>query len=91
MATEKITHYTQPRQFEPLLPQNRLDELRQRTRAVVVKSLHLTGSAHPATIANLRELVRAMNSYYSNRISSTVIRTQAWRTPEMSFATATSV
>ncbi len=68
MPAEKITHYTQPRQFEPLLPQNRLDELRQRTRAVVVKSLHLTGSAHPATIANLRELVRAMNSYYSNRI-----------------------
>ncbi len=68
MPTEKITHYTQPRQFEPLLPQNRLDELRQRTRAIVVKSLHLTGSAHSATIANLRELVRAMNSYYSNRI-----------------------
>lgn len=68
MTSEQITHYTQPYQFEPLLPQNRLDELRQRTREVVVKSIQLTSSAHPATIASLRELVRAMNSYYSNQI-----------------------
>lgn len=67
MSTQSITHYTQPHQFEPLLPQNRLEELRQRTREVLVKSLQLT-SAHPVTIATLRELVRAMNSYYSNRI-----------------------
>lgn len=68
MPTKQIIHYTQPHQFEPLLPQKRLDELRQRTRVVVMKSLHLTASAHPATTASLRELVRAMNSYYSNRI-----------------------
>src|SRR5487761_1969383 len=68
MTPEQIIHYTQPHQFEPLLPQKRLDELRQRTCAVVLKSLQLTGGAHPATIASLRELVRAMNSYYSNRI-----------------------
>lgn len=68
MRPEKIDRYTQPRQFEPLLPQRRLEELRQRTRVVVEQSLKLTGSAHPATIASLRELVRAMNSYYSNRI-----------------------
>lgn len=63
-----IDQYTQPHQFEPLLPQRRLDELRQRARAVVELSLRLSGSAHPATIASLRELVREMNSYYSNRI-----------------------
>lgn len=68
MSHRQIAQYTQPHQFEPLLPQKRLDELRQRTRAIAVKSLQLTGSAHPATIASLRELVRAMNSYYSNRI-----------------------
>lgn len=68
MTHRQIAQYTQPHQFEPLLPQKRLDELRQRTRAIAVKSLQLTGSAHPATIASLRELVRAMNSYYSNRI-----------------------
>lgn len=68
MSLKKIDHYTQPHQFEPLLPQQRLDELRRPARAVVERSLRLAGSAHPATIASLRELVRAMNSYYSNRI-----------------------
>jgi Fic family protein len=68
MSPKTIDHYTQPHQFEPLLPQQRLDELRRPARAVVERSLRLAGSAHPATIASLRELVRAMNSYYSNRI-----------------------
>lgn len=64
----KIEQYTQPHQFGPLLPQRRLEEFRQRTRTVVERSLRLSGSAHPATIGSLRELVREMNSYYSNRI-----------------------
>lgn len=68
MCPNRIAHYTQPHQFEPLLPQQRQDELRQRARSVVEQSLKLIGCAHPATIASLRELVRAMNSYYSNRI-----------------------
>jgi Fic family protein len=68
MTSVKIEHYTQPHQFEPLLPQRRLDEFRQRTRAVVEQSLRLSSSAHPATVGSLRELVREMNSYYSNRI-----------------------
>lgn len=68
MSPKNIDRYTQPHQFEPLLPQQRLDELRRPARAVVERSLRLAGSAHPATIASLRELVRAMNSYYSNRI-----------------------
>jgi Fic family protein len=68
MTSTKIDRYTQPHQFEPLLPQQRLDGFRQRTRAVVEQSLRLSGSAHPATVASLRELVREMNSYYSNRI-----------------------
>ncbi len=68
MSPSKINHYTQPAQFEPLMPQRRLDELEERARAVVARSFLLAGSAHPATIARLRELVLAMNSYYSNRI-----------------------
>jgi Fic family protein len=64
----KIDHYTDPHQFEPLLPQRRLDEFRARTRGVVEQSVGLSAGAHPATIASLRELVREMNSYYSNRI-----------------------
>lgn len=60
--------YTDPVQFEPLQPQQGREVLRQRSRQVIEKSLALTASAHPATLADLRELVRAMNSYYSNRI-----------------------
>ena len=63
-----LAGYTQPQQFEPLLPQRRLEELRVRTRALVGQSFRLAGAAHATTIASLRELVRAMNSYYSNRI-----------------------
>ncbi|MBI3524289.1 MAG: Fic family protein [Betaproteobacteria bacterium] len=63
-----VAHYTQPQQFEPLLPQKRLEELRVRTRALVEQSFRLAGGAHATTVASLRELVRAMNSYYSNRI-----------------------
>lgn len=64
----KIERYTQPHQFEPLLPQRRLEEFRQRARMLVEQSLRLSSSAHPATVSSLRELVREMNSYYSNRI-----------------------
>ena len=67
-APQTIAQYTHPSQFEPLLPQQQLGELRTRTRAVVEKSFQLTSRAHPTTIASLCELVRAMNSYYSNRI-----------------------
>lgn len=64
----KIEHYTDPHQFEPLLPQRRLEAFRLRTRSVIEQSVTLSGGAHPVTIATLRELVREMNSYYSNRI-----------------------
>lgn len=68
MKSSVIAQYTLPHQFEPLLPQSGLDALRQRSRAVIEQSLRLTAAAHPDTIASLRELVREMNSYYSNRI-----------------------
>jgi Fic family protein len=58
----------QPHQFEPLLPQKELDELVLGTRKVVELALQLQGVTHPATRERLRELVRAMNSYYSNLI-----------------------
>lgn len=63
-----LAQYTRPQQFEPLLPQKRLEALRERTRALIGQSLRLAGGAHATTIADLRELLRAMNSYYSNRI-----------------------
>jgi Fic family protein len=63
-----IMQYTQPHQMEPLLPQNQLEALRSRSAHVIERSYRLAGAAHVSTIASVRELVREMNSYYSNRI-----------------------
>ena len=60
--------YSMLHQFEPLFPEKELDPLRARAAAVVDQSLRLSGKVHPATAARLRELLRAMNSYYSNHI-----------------------
>ena len=68
MRKTLLSQYTQPYQFEPLLPQFNLEPLRTRSRVVIEQSWKLSASAHPDTIASLRELVREMNSYYSNRI-----------------------
>lgn len=63
-----IAAYDQPHQFEPLLPSRRLDELSRQARPVIEAALRLQAAVHPATLVELRGLVRAMNSYYSNRI-----------------------
>ena len=60
--------YDQPHQFEPLLPTQKLGELSEITRRIFEKSSELKGSASPQARAALREIVRSMNSYYSNRI-----------------------
>lgn len=60
--------YSSPHQFEPLLPQKALARLHERSQAIVNRSIRLAGQAHHTTQGALRELVRAMNSYYSNRI-----------------------
>lgn len=61
-------HYSDPVQFEPLLPTNRLDELVETTRSVFERSSALKASASPEARSALRDIVRSMNSYYSNRI-----------------------
>jgi Fic family protein len=63
-----IARYTAPHQFEPLLPRHKREHLREISGGVIAAALRLTASAHPDSIALLRELVREMNSYYSNRI-----------------------
>ncbi|GHT91949.1 hypothetical protein AGMMS49545_08730 [Betaproteobacteria bacterium] len=63
-----IDRYTLPHQFEPLLPQAHLAALRERSSEVITQSLRLSGALHPDTVVSLRERVREMNSYYSNRI-----------------------
>jgi len=60
--------YASPHQFEPLLPQFALEHLVDETRQVFELSHKLRGALHPVTLAAVRELVRSMNSYYSNLI-----------------------
>jgi len=60
-----------PHQFEPLLLSDRnAVELQPLIERIVQRSLRLTATAHSTTRATLRELVRQMNSYYSNRIEA---------------------
>lgn len=68
VAPTPLTRYDQPHQFEPLLPQQDLEALALRSREVVEQSLRLQGAAHPSTRRALAQLVRSMNSYYSNLI-----------------------
>ena len=68
MPPAVVAAYTQPHQFEPLLPQLQLGGLVERTRAVVEKAYRLQHSVAPSTRKALQDLVRGMNSYYSNRI-----------------------
>lgn len=63
-----LAAYSQPHQFEPLLPQQQLGELIEGTRSVVEKAYRLQHAVAPATVQALRRLVRGMNAYYSNRI-----------------------
>lgn len=60
--------FDQPHQFEPLLPQQELEQLALQTRGVLEKAFKLQGVIHPSSQSRLRELVRSMNSYYSNLI-----------------------
>jgi len=60
--------YTQPLQFEPLLPRQGVGALIGKSRRVVEGALRLQGALHPVSLSVLRELVRSMNSYYSNLI-----------------------
>ena len=60
--------YTEEHQFEPLLPQKDLESFGEQARTIIGDSLRLGSGAHETTRAELRDLVRAMHSYYINRI-----------------------
>ena len=60
--------YASPHQFEPLLPQRELDGLQDRARRLAEEAVRLRQALPPATLQALRELLRQMNSYYSNLI-----------------------
>lgn len=66
--SSKVQLYDSPHQFEPLLPAVKLEPLIARTRGVFERSMALKGVVSAPAHGALRELVREMNSYYSNRI-----------------------
>lgn len=68
VPSQPVAVYDQPHQFEPLVPAGKLDELIDTTRRIFEKSSALKASASPEARMSLCEIVRSMNSYYSNRI-----------------------
>lgn len=60
--------YSQPHQFEPLLPRKRQEGLFALAQSITEASLGLRGALHSSTAATLARLLRTMNSYYSNKI-----------------------
>ncbi|QBP73870.1 Fic family protein [Herbaspirillum huttiense] len=60
--------YDSPHQFTPLLPQTSLDALQEKASKVVQASIGLASTGHASARRVVRELVRSINSYYSNRI-----------------------
>lgn len=63
-----VTAYDSPHQFEPLLPQVQVEELVATSRVVIEKGHKLQGALSASARCRVKELVRSMNSYYSNRI-----------------------
>lgn len=58
-----------PSQFQPLFPEDRaLGELLDRASRLIADSHRLVGQASPAVRASLAAPLRAMNSYYTNKI-----------------------
>ena len=60
--------YNSAHQFEPLFPSALPPALNEKAADIVRLSSRLAASAHPTARAVVQELVRSMNSYYSNRI-----------------------
>jgi Fic family protein len=60
--------YELPHQFEPLLPSIVPPAMAGKAADIARLSIRLGTAAHPSALATVRELVRSMNSYYSNKI-----------------------
>lgn len=69
MKPQIIEHYTQPHQFEPLLPSEmQMGSLLELAGDLVRKAATLSGLSARTAQVELRRLLRSMNSYYTNRI-----------------------
>lgn len=61
--------YDHPAQMEPLLPgEHRLAPLLEQAHDLFRRADRLSGLCQPGALSGLRGLLRAMNSYYSNKI-----------------------
>ena len=60
--------YDHPSALEPLFPTDKAGELRELAADLLQKSARLGGALHPITRHSVVELLRTMNSYYSNLI-----------------------
>ncbi|MDB6002417.1 MAG: filamentation induced by cAMP protein Fic, partial [Rhizobacter sp.] len=69
MNSQIVSQYTEPHQFEPLLPAGaKLDPLLERASDLTRAANALGASTAPTAQRELRALLRNMNSYYTNRI-----------------------
>jgi Fic family protein len=67
--SQKFKLYDHPTQMEPLLPgEHKLGALLEQAGDVIRAADRLAGMCPPGALVGLRALLRAMNSYYSNRI-----------------------
>jgi Fic family protein len=67
--SQKFTLYNHTAQMEPLLPgEQKLGALLEQAGDLIRAADRLAGMCQPGALQGLRGLLRAMNSYYSNRI-----------------------
>ena len=67
--SQKFQLYDHPAQMEPLLPaDHRLAALLEQAHDLIRSADQLSGKCQPGALDGLRTLLRAMNSYYTNRI-----------------------
>ena len=67
--SQKFTLYDQPSQMEPLLPsEHSLGPLLEQAHELQGAAYKLGGFCAPDALRDLRTLLRAMNSYYTNKI-----------------------
>jgi Fic family protein len=67
--SQKFALYDHPSQMEPLLPsQARLGPALEQANDLIRQADRLSGWMRPGALPGLRQLLQAMNSYYSNKI-----------------------
>ena len=69
MPTQSKYHYTSPHQMQPMLPgEKRMDALRPLAAELIASTHRLVAHGMPQLRALLRETLRPMNSFYTNKI-----------------------